>query len=57
MKREDTNNPSELNECLLEAASGGKETKMELEVGDNVLISKYSGTEVKVDGTKYNISG
>ena len=28
----------------------GKEVKMELKVGDRVLISKYSGTEVKVDG-------
>ena len=28
----------------------GKEVKMELKVGDHVLISKYSGTEVKVDG-------
>ena len=27
----------------------GKEVKMELKVGDKVLISKYSGTEVKLD--------
>ena len=28
----------------------GKEIKMELEVGDRVITSKYSGTEVKIDG-------
>lgn len=33
----------------------GKEVKMELEVGDNVLISKYSGTEVKIEGEEYTI--
>lgn len=33
----------------------GKEVKMELSVGDNVLISKYSGTEVKIDGVEYTI--
>ena len=33
----------------------GKEIKMELKVGDKVLISKYAGTEVKVDGVEYSI--
>ena len=33
----------------------GKEIKMELKVGDRVLISKYAGTEVKVDGVEYSI--
>lgn len=33
----------------------GKEVKMELKVGDKVLISKYSGTEVKLDGEQYTI--
>lgn len=33
----------------------GKEVKMELSVGDNVLISKYSGTEVKIEGEEYTI--
>ena len=28
----------------------GKEVKMELSVGDRVITSKYSGTEVKIDG-------
>ena len=27
----------------------GKEVKMEVKVGDNVIYSKYSGTEVKLD--------
>lgn len=33
----------------------GKEVTMELKVGDKVLISKYAGTEVKVDGQEYTI--
>jgi len=33
----------------------GKEIKMELKVGDRVLISKYAGTEVKLDGVEYTI--
>jgi chaperonin GroES len=33
----------------------GKEIKMEVKVGDKVLISKYSGTEVKIDNTEYTI--
>ena len=33
----------------------GKEIKMEVKVGDKVIYSKYSGTEVKVDGEKYTI--
>ena len=27
----------------------GKEVKMEVKVGDQVIYSKYSGTEVKLD--------
>ena len=27
----------------------GKEVKMEVKVGDQVIYSKYSGTEVKID--------
>ncbi|HEY9062905.1 MULTISPECIES: co-chaperone GroES [Pseudobacteroides] len=33
----------------------GKEIKMEVKVGDKVLISKYAGTEVKFDGQEYTI--
>ena len=33
----------------------GKEVKMYVKKGDHVLTSKYSGTEVKCDGTEYNI--
>ena len=33
----------------------GKEVKMEVAEGDRVLISKYAGTEVKVDGEEYTI--
>lgn len=33
----------------------GKEVKMTVKVGDKVITSKYSGTEVKCDGVEYNI--
>ncbi len=33
----------------------GKDIVMEVKVGDKVLISKYAGTEVKVDGEEYTI--
>ncbi len=33
----------------------GKEVVMELAVGDKVLMSKYAGTEVKLDGQEYTI--
>ncbi len=33
----------------------GHEVKMELKVGDRVLMSKYAGTEVKLDGEEYTI--
>ena len=33
----------------------GKEVKMYVQVGDKVIISKYTGTDVKLDGEKYVI--
>ena len=33
----------------------GKLIPMEVKIGDKVITSKYSGTEVKVDGTEYTI--
>lgn len=33
----------------------GKEVKMELKVGDKVLISKYAGTEIKLDNQEMTI--
>ena len=33
----------------------GKEVRMELSVGDKVIFSKYSGSEVKFDGQEYTI--
>ncbi len=33
----------------------GKEVTMYVKVGDKVITSKYSGTEVKMDGTDYVI--
>ncbi len=33
----------------------GKEITMEVKVGDKVIISKYAGTEVKLDNVEYII--
>lgn len=33
----------------------GKDVQMYVKAGDKVLTSKYSGTEVKVDGEEYTI--
>ena len=33
----------------------GKETVMTVKVGDKVIVGKYSGTEVKLDGVDYHI--
>ncbi len=35
----------------------GTRQAMEVKVGDKVLFSKYSGTEVKIDGVEYHILG
>jgi chaperonin GroES len=33
----------------------GKRTSMEVKKGDRILIGKYAGTEVKIDGKEYII--
>ena len=33
----------------------GNEVKMTLKVGDKVIIGKYTGTEIKLDGVEYTI--
>lgn len=33
----------------------GKEVVMTVSVGDKVIVGKYSGTEVKLDGVEYSI--
>ena len=33
----------------------GKEVKMEVQVGSKVMLQKYAGTEVKLDGVEYMI--
>ncbi|MDD6283955.1 MAG: co-chaperone GroES [Firmicutes bacterium] len=33
----------------------GNQVDMYVKVGDRVIMSKYSGTEVKLDGTEYTI--
>lgn len=37
------------------AVEDGKIVPMEVKVGDKVLMSKYAGTEVKIDGNEYII--
>ena len=37
------------------AVEDGKVIPMEVKVGDKVLMSKYAGTEVKIDGEEYTI--
>jgi len=36
-------------------ADSGEKVPMELKKGDRILYGKYSGTEVKVDGSEYLI--
>ena len=43
---------------VIEAGPGGRDEKgnlvpIEVKVGDKVITSKYSGTEIKIDGTEY----
>ncbi len=33
----------------------GKRISLEVKKGDRVLVGKYSGTDVKIDGTEYTI--
>ncbi len=44
---------------VIEAGPGGivdgKEVKMYVKKGDRVITSKYSGTEVKLDGVDYTL--
>ena len=40
---------------IISVGPGTKEVNMEVKVGDRVLISKYAGTEVKLDGVEYTI--
>ena len=33
----------------------GNEVEMTVKVGDKVIVGKYSGTEIKIDGVEYSI--
>lgn len=33
----------------------GKKVAFEVKVGDRVLVSKYGGTEIKIDGKEYKL--
>ncbi len=35
----------------------GKKIPFEVKVGDRVLVSKYGGTEIKIDGKEYKLMG
>ncbi|MDE6412978.1 MAG: co-chaperone GroES [Eubacterium sp.] len=41
---------------VMAVGPGTEEDPMTVKVGDKVIITKYSGTEVKVDGTQYTIA-
>ena len=40
---------------VVEVGPGGMEVKMTVAAGDRVIVGKYSGTTVKVDGEEYSI--
>ncbi len=40
---------------VIAVGTGTDENPMTVNVGDKVIISKYSGTEVKIDGEEYTI--
>ena len=40
---------------IVAAGNGTKDEEMILKEGDEVLYGKYSGTELKIEGTKYLI--
>lgn len=40
---------------IVAVGPGTSEVTMEVKIGDRVLISKYAGTEVKLDGQEYTI--
>ena len=35
----------------------GKKVPFEVKVGDRVLVSKYGGTEIKIEGKEYKLLG
>ena len=40
---------------VIAVGPGTEDIKMDVKVGDKVIINKYSGTEVKFEGTEYTI--
>ena len=40
---------------VIAVGPGAEDVKMEVEVGDKIIFSKYSGTEVKLDDDKFII--
>ncbi len=42
--------------CVEAVGPGTDECPMTVKAGDKVIITKYSGTEVKIDSTEYTIA-
>ncbi|MBU5431930.1 co-chaperone GroES [Intestinimonas sp. MSJ-38] len=40
---------------VIAVGPGVKDSKMQVKVGDKVITSKFSGTEVKIEGSEYII--
>ena len=40
---------------VIAVGPGTEDIKMNVKIGDKVIINKYSGTEVKYEGTEYTI--
>ena len=40
---------------VVEVGPGTEDVKMEVKVGDKVIISNYAGTQVKLEGEEYTI--
>lgn len=51
----DTAKEKPLQGTVLAVGNGTKDEEMVLKINDTVLYSKYSGTEVELDGEKYLI--
>ena len=41
--------------CMLGGCGSSTSNAIEVKVGDKIIVSKYSGTEVKFDGEEYTI--
>ncbi len=49
------NDENSLNAEVVEVGKGTEKNNMEVKKGDKVIIPRYAGTEIKVEGEKYLI--